>query len=133
LGREIALDLARTGWDVALCGRDIDELRSAAAEAETAGAHAHVSVVDVRDAASVAEAVASAQTSLGPLSALVNNAGAQRVGPALELPAEDLDRIVNTNLKGAFLCSQAVARAWVAASAPGVIVTVTSAAALVST
>src|SRR5690606_31097400 len=102
-------------------------------EVQRYGCRAHVAVVDVRDADSVARAVADAWEALGPLTALVNNAGAQRVGLALDLSPEDLDRVVDTNLKGAFLCAQAVARRWVDAEAPGAIVNVASAAALVGT
>ncbi|MBB5791834.1 SDR family NAD(P)-dependent oxidoreductase [Jiangella mangrovi] len=131
IGRALATGLARAGWDLALLGRDRVALD---ATAEQCGDVRVLTLEgDVRLAADVTAAVEAAETALGPLSALVNNAGAQHVGPALELSPEHLDDIVDTNLKGAFLCSQAAGRSMLRRGGGGAIVNIASAAALVGT
>lgn len=131
IGRAIATGLARAGWDLALLGRDRAGLDATAANC------GDVRVValegDVRRAGEVTAAVEAAEAALGPLTALVNNAGTQHVGPALHLSAEHLDDIVDTNLKGAFLCAQAVGRSMLRTGSRGAIVNISSAAGLVGT
>ncbi len=133
IGRAIAHDLAEHGWRVLITGRDPQRLAEVRQECADRGATAHAVGLDVRSGAAVAEAFQEAESVLGPITALVNNAGAQYVGPALELSSEHLDDIVDTNLKGCFTCSQALARRLVDAGRPGAVLNVASAAALVGT
>jgi len=133
IGRAIAVDLATRGWNVLLLGRDTTLLDAVAGECSSQGSAVSTAAVDVRSAEGIEEAFARAESSIGPLTALVNNAGAQHVGPALELSAEHLDDIVDTNLKGSFLCAQAFARRAVSRDGTGAIVNVSSAAAIVGT
>jgi NAD(P)-dependent dehydrogenase (short-subunit alcohol dehydrogenase family) len=131
IGRALATGLAGAGWDLALLGRDRTGLEA------TAGRCGDARVItlegDVRRAGDVAAAVEAAEAELGPLCALVNNAGTQHVGPALELSPEHLDDIVDTNLKGAFLCAQAAGRSMLRRGSGGAIVNIASAAGLVGT
>lgn len=133
IGRAIALDLAAHGWRLLITGRDQRRLAEVSKECADRGAAVHAVGLDVRSGEAVAEAFQEAESVLGPVTALVNNAGAQHVGPALRLTSAQLDDIVDTNLKGCFTCSQALARRLVAAGLPGAVLNVASAAALVGT
>ena len=66
--------------------------------------------LDVTDSASVAACVATAETELGPISILVNNAGVTAFEPSLEQAEADWDRVIDTNLKGVWLMAQEVGR-----------------------
>ena len=128
IGQAVALGLGGDGWDLALVGRSRDTLT---ATRDQLPGRAVVLAADVRDPGGIADAVAEAGRALGPLDALINNAGVQRLSPALEVTESDWDDVLDTNLKGAFFCAQAAGRSMVARGA-GVIVNVASAAALVA-
>ena len=68
----------------------------------------------------------AAEQALGPIDIVVNNAGISIVRPALEMPEEDWDAVVDTSLRGAWLVAQTAARRWVAAKRAGVIVNIAS-------
>lgn len=110
LGRHFALTLARAGAKVALAARRVDRLEELQARIEAQGGAAAAVALDVTDAGSVAAAVAEAAARLGPIRVLVNNAGVAATKGVLEADEEDWDRVVGTNLKGAWLVAQAVAR-----------------------
>jgi NAD(P)-dependent dehydrogenase (short-subunit alcohol dehydrogenase family) len=131
IGQAVALGLAADGWDLALVGRSPDTLAATCARLPDAAGRAIALAADVREPAQIAGAVAAAEQRLGPLDALVNNAGVQRLSPALEVTESDWDDVLDTNLKGAFFCAQAAGRAMVPRRR-GVIVNISSAAALVA-
>src|SRR6266704_1614016 len=83
---------------------------------------------DVSKAASVETMVKAVSVALGPPEILVNNAGVFPRASFLELPELEWDHVLGVNLKGSFLCAQAVARALVAAHRPGAIVNISSSA-----
>jgi len=132
LGRTIALDLAAHGHDVAVTARDAADAEAVAAEIRIAhpGARALAVALEVRDAASVAAAVAGTERDLGPIAVLVNNAGIQRLGTILDQSEADWDDVQATNLKGPFLLARAVAPGMVERRA-GSIINVASAAGLI--
>ena len=66
--------------------------------------------LDTTDAQSVRDGVAAAETELGPISILVNNAGTSRYAPVLELEEADWDAVIDVNLKGVWLMAQETAR-----------------------
>lgn len=109
IGRAIALRLAALGADVAVCGRDQSALETTAAALRGASVRALAGTADVTRAADAAVFVARAETQLGPISILVNNAGIGIFGAAHERSEEEWDRTLDTNLKGAWLFSRAVA------------------------
>jgi NAD(P)-dependent dehydrogenase (short-subunit alcohol dehydrogenase family) len=108
IGRACAVALAESGFSVVLAGRRRELLEAGAAEA---GAGAVAVPCDVTDAASVDALFAETEERLGRLDVLFNNAG---VGappvPLEELPVDEWRRVVDTNLTGAFLCTQAAFR-----------------------
>jgi len=126
LGRHFALRLAAAGAKVALGARRLDRLTDAVGEIRAEGGRALAFALDVTDSASVQEAVAAAETELGPLSILVNNAGVAMTGPALETSESDWDKVLATNLKGAWLVAQAAASAMVRHGHGGSIINIAS-------
>lgn len=126
LGRHFALTLARAGAAVALAARSADKLAEAAAEIGRLGSRAISLPLDVTDASSVREAVARAEAELGGLTTLVNNAGVVVSKPLLEHDENDWDRVMDTNLKGAWLVAQEVARRMVAHAQGGCIINIAS-------
>ena len=82
--------------------------------------------LDVQSGDSITAAFAAAEEALGPIDIVVNNAGISIVKPALEMPVEDWDAVVNTNLRGAWLVAQAAGKRWLMAKRPGVIVNIAS-------
>jgi gluconate 5-dehydrogenase len=110
IGRAIAFALAQAGAAVGVLGRDEAALRLVVDELRVAGHRAAHGVLDVSVVADMEAAMDQLCTALGGLHILVNNAGMESVRPALEVSEELWDRIVGTNLKGAFFCAQAAAR-----------------------
>ncbi|HXE80875.1 MAG TPA: SDR family NAD(P)-dependent oxidoreductase [Vicinamibacterales bacterium] len=118
LGRVIADAFAQAGADVAIASRSTEVCEKAAAEiAATNGRRTCAVTADVTVAADVERLVAEVESRLGPLDILVNNAGINIRGAAQQLTEADWDAVVDTNLKGPFLCSRAIgpgmaARGW---------------------
>lgn len=109
LGAHFAALLARSGARVVLAARRIESCQLLAETIHSAGGIASALRMDVADAASVGAAMAEIDTRFGRLDLLVNNAGIAATAPALDLAEADWDAVMNTNLKGAFLCAQAAA------------------------
>jgi len=130
LGRHFAAVLAGAGARVVLLARRTDRLADAVAELGRAGGQAAAVACDVTDYASVRRAVDEAEARHGPVDLLVNNAGMVVSKPLLEHSEEDWDRVLDTNLKGAWLMSRELAALWIAARRPGRIVNIASLLAL---
>jgi 3-oxoacyl-[acyl-carrier protein] reductase len=111
IGRAIALALAHDGADVLVNGRDAEAGRRVCGEIEGLGRRAVWHVADVGQVPAAQGVVAAALAAFGRLDVLVNNAGLFQRKPALELGEADWDRLLDVNLKGAFFCAQAAARA----------------------
>ena len=109
IGQGIATALAADGWDLALVGRSVESLAQTTVELQATGVRTVAIAADVRRPTDVARAVTEAELALGPLDALVNSAGVQRLSPALEVTEQDWDDILDTNLKSVFLVCRAVA------------------------
>lgn len=123
LGRHFAALLAARGAHVVLAARRRAALEEACGEIAGAGGAASAVALDVTDPASVAAAFAG----MGDApDIVVNNAGIADDRPALEMDEATWDRVVDTNLKGAFLVAQAAANALRAAGKGGSIVNVAS-------
>ena len=126
LGRHFAIVLARAGAHVAACARRADKLAETVAEIESGGGRALGLGMDVTDADSIEAAFAAAQGELGQVTLLVNNAGIAERSPALEVTEEQWDRVMDTNLKGAWMVAQEAARRMAKAGTGGVIVNTAS-------
>lgn len=111
IGREIALELARRGCDI--CVNDLKDSEAAertAADIAQMGRRSLVCMANVGDAAEVDAMFESMFLHFSRLSYLVNNAGVQTWKPLLELGEDEWDRVLDTNLKGTFLCTQRAGR-----------------------
>ena len=126
LGRHFALTLARAGAEVALAARGIDRLEEAVKEIEGFGGCAVAIQVDVTDGKSVEMCIGTAEKTLGAIDILVNNAGIAVTKPLLEHAEEDWDSVLDTNLKGAWLMAQEVARRMVHYEQDGTIINIAS-------
>jgi NAD(P)-dependent dehydrogenase (short-subunit alcohol dehydrogenase family) len=110
IGRTLAEAFAARGAAVALSSRALERAEAVANAIRGRGGRALAVEADVRNKSQVQAAVAHVEETLGPIDVLINNAGVAGAGASETLPEEDWDRIVDTNLKGAFLCAQAVGR-----------------------
>jgi NAD(P)-dependent dehydrogenase (short-subunit alcohol dehydrogenase family) len=111
IGRAIAQRFAGEGAEVMLVGRTAESLERAVA---SIGPQTWTHVADVSDAEQVAGIVAAAKGRWPRIDVLVNNAGIADEAAFLEIEEESWDRVLGTNLRGAFLLAQAVAREQVA-------------------
>jgi gluconate 5-dehydrogenase len=111
IGRALAAALVEAGCATVIHGRDRERLARVRDElcAAHPGAGVSIASFDVTDPDAVAAGVAE----LGELDILVNNAGIQHREPALSVPAGTWDRVIATNLTGAFLVARAVAPAMI--------------------
>jgi len=126
LGAHFARTLAGAGARVAVAARGEDGLAATAAAVEAAGGTAQPVAMDVTDADSIAAAFDAAEAALGPVDLLVNNAGVAVTKPFLDCDEADWDRVVDTNLKGAWLVAREAARRMADRGTGGVIVNIAS-------
>jgi NAD(P)-dependent dehydrogenase (short-subunit alcohol dehydrogenase family) len=107
IGKAVAVTFLQEGYQVALAGRRQELLEQAVKEAGGAGKQALVVPTNVRDPASVRALFAKTTEAFGRLDILFNNAGISAGGALLEdLSYEQWQAVVDTNLTGAFLCTQ---------------------------
>ena len=129
LGRRFAQVLAGHGAAVGLAARQVEKLEDVKAAIAAAGGRAACVALDVTDAAAIERALDQVEDALGPVGILVNNAGVAVSKGVLEQTEADWDRVVGTNLKGAFFVAQAAAKRMVAQGG-GAIVNIASVLAL---
>ncbi len=110
IGFGIAGALAGAGADVILNGRDQEALGAAAAKLAESGVRTRGLAFDVTSEESVDDAIAYAETEIGPIDILVNNAGMQHRASLETWPLEKFEQVMSTNLTSAFLVSRAVVR-----------------------
>jgi len=110
IGRAIALGLAKEGADIVVNDINLELAHKVADEIKVAGRRALAIKADVSNSAEVSQMVKETIDNFKKVDILVNNAGIDKVMPAEEMTEDVWDAQVNTNLKGPFLCSQAVGR-----------------------
>ncbi|HSJ53208.1 MAG TPA: glucose 1-dehydrogenase [Anaerolineae bacterium] len=120
LGRGMALALAAAGADVAPVSRTLSDLEVVAEEIHSLGCRALPVAADVTDEASVRAMVGRVVDEMGHIDILINSAGIVSLKPTVDFPVEEWQRIIDVNLRGTFICCKEVARAMLAAAAPGV-------------
>ena len=127
LGRHFALTLAAQGARVAVCARRLPLLQELALQIQTAGGIACAVELDVTSRQSTEAVYAAIETQLGaPPNVLINNSGLTTNDGWLDQTESDWDKVLDTNLKGAFLMSSAFGRGWKAAGQPGAIINIAS-------
>jgi 3-oxoacyl-[acyl-carrier protein] reductase len=108
IGRACAIALAESGAHVALAARNEEKLAAVVKEVEAKGGGAAAFRMDVADEDSVKTSVKSALERFGKIDVLINNAGITRDTLLLRMKRADWDSVIQTNLNGAFYCTQAV-------------------------
>ncbi len=106
--------LAGHGAAVGLAARQVDRLEDLREEIEKRGGRAAGVALDVTDHGAIENALDRVESALGPIDILINNAGVAVSKAVLEQTEADWDKVLDTNLKGAFFTAQAVARRMVA-------------------
>lgn len=114
LGQHFARALAKAGADLVLTSRKRETLAEFAAEVEALGRRCVSLELDVRDEESIRRMVADAEAAFGQIHILVNNAGCNIRKPALEVTWDNWNQILETNLRGTFFVTQAIARGMIA-------------------
>jgi len=108
LGEAIARTLAARGANVVLADVNEDGARRVAGEAAAGGAATHAVVADVRDPAAVERLVGEAEEAFGQIDILVNNAARTVSRPLWEIPLDEWDDVLATNLRSVFLACRLV-------------------------
>ncbi len=110
LGLAIARGLGQAGATLVLNGRNEQKLNAAVEQLREEGLTVHGYAFDITDADTLEPTVERIEREVGPIDVLVNNAGLQRRGPLETISVADWRAVIETNLTGAFLMSQPVAR-----------------------
>lgn len=114
LGQTMALALAAAGADVAVTSRTVAEIEAVRDEIRGLGRRSEAIACDVTDESSCEAMVAEVVQRMGKVDILLNNAGINIRKPILELSLAEFETVLNTNLKGYFLCARAAGRCLVA-------------------
>lgn len=128
IGRAVCLAFAREGADVGAADLNVEGAKDTARESRKNGVSALALQVDVTDPVDVKAMVKRTVSELGHIDILVNSAGVREIVPFLELPFDEWQRVIATNLTGTFLCGQAVAQHLVEEGRGGKIVNIASVA-----
>ena len=113
LGQYFARALAKAGADLVLTSRKRESLAGFEAEIKALGRRAIALELDVRDQQSIERMAQAAQEAFGQIDILVNNAGCNVRKPALDVTWDDWNLVLDTNLRGSFFVTQAIARAMI--------------------
>ena len=114
IGLALAKGLAEYGATIVLNGRSAAKIASAAEALRAQGLLVHAAAFDVTDSAQIGPAIARIEAEIAPIDILINNAGVQHRAPLDQFPEQEWDRLVKTNLTGAFLVGKAVAAGMIA-------------------
>jgi NAD(P)-dependent dehydrogenase (short-subunit alcohol dehydrogenase family) len=126
IGKAVALALAREAASLVLAGRDAGSLKTTFDAVTALGVSAATVTCDVRKRRDVERLAEFAYKKMGSVHCLVNNAGQYPVTSLFEMTEEEWDEVVDTNLKGPFLCAQAFSRRMVIQKVAGKIVNISS-------
>jgi len=119
LGRSMALRFAELGAQLFIVGRRKEPLAKTCEEIRGKGARAGYACCDVREFAGVEKAIAAAESELGRVDTLVNNAAGNFIARTEKLSPNAFNAVVGIALQGTFHCTLALARKWIAAGQPG--------------
>jgi NAD(P)-dependent dehydrogenase (short-subunit alcohol dehydrogenase family) len=113
LGRQMAEGLAEMGANLALCARKLERCQEAAGQLAGLGVKTLALGCDVKDPMSIQGVVVLTLQNFGRIDILINNAGVSWGAPAEEMTLEQWNKVIDTNLTGTFLFSQAVGKAMI--------------------
>ncbi len=130
LGLQMAHALGEAGARVMICSRKAADLEQACAELQAAGIDARWTAADCSNEADIARLATETLQRMGDVDILVNNAGASWGAPAEDYPAAAWDKVMNLNVRGYFLLSQAIAKQSMIARRTGRVINIASIAGL---
>jgi NAD(P)-dependent dehydrogenase (short-subunit alcohol dehydrogenase family) len=110
LGRQMAEGLAEMGANLVLCARKKERCEQAADELQKLGVQTLALTCDVKDPASIATVAAATVKQFGRIDILINNAGTSWGAPVEDMTLEQWNKVIETNLTGTFLFSQAIGK-----------------------
>jgi len=110
IGKAISLELARAGADIAVCSRNVQNIEKVRDEIIALGRASLAIPMDVHVKEQVENMAQQVIDEFGRIDILVNNAGTNRPTPVLDLTEDTWNLLFDTNLKGLFFCTQAVAK-----------------------
>lgn len=108
LGKAVAIALANEGVDVAITGRNEENLKNAVAELENLGVKAFYSVFSIDEEAAVKKGINEVVEQLGGIDILINNAGIGDFGKLEDMSSQSWEQVIKTNLFGVYYAAQAV-------------------------
>ena len=126
IGKEIALACGGAGAHIVAGSRTVSEVEQVAAAVRKTGKRAEAWHLDVADVSSIEGFVGKTLDAFGRIDVLVNNAGVNKVQPALDCTEEDFDYIVDVNFKGTFFMSQMTAKSMIENGIRGRIINISS-------
>ena len=110
LGAQMASALAEAGANIVLCSRDLKACQSTAETLAEKGVKTLAIQCDVTKQQEILHVIDETLKEFGQIDILINNSGTSWIGPALELPEDKWDKVMNVNMKAVFLFSQSVAK-----------------------
>ncbi len=110
IGKAIAIEFAIAGADVVVCSRKLDNVEKVCKQIKDIGRQSMAISTDVRVKDQVDDMTSQVMNKFGRIDILVNNSGSGKMVPILEMSEDVWDTVVDTNLKGVLLCTQAVAK-----------------------
>lgn len=126
IGQAIAFRLTEAGAAVMIADIDLDAAKETVGQIQSRGGKARALLADVRSESDAGKVATAAVDAFGSLDIMVNNAGVYPLMPFMKIKEEMLDRVIDTNLKGTFLYSQAAAEVMIKAGKGGRIVNIAS-------
>lgn len=126
IGANFARVLAASGAVVIAAARRADRLEAVVAEITASGGTAVAVTIDVGDPASIRAGFDAAEALVGPVNTLVANAGIATETMALDQPVDEMDALLNINLRGVYVCAQEAAKRMIAAGSDGRIILIGS-------
>jgi len=126
IGRETAIQFAKEGGVVAVTDLDLRGAEGTVEEITKAGGRGYAFSLDTTDAKAVQATFDTIERRLGRLDVLVNSAGIREIKPVVELSPEEFRRVIDVNVTGVFLTSQAFVQRVIKAGKPAAIVNLAS-------
>ncbi|WP_409304724.1 SDR family NAD(P)-dependent oxidoreductase [Peribacillus sp. SCS-155] len=126
IGRDIALAFSRLGSDVVITGRNEEDLSKTTEELRKFNPDCFYLTADIQNVNEIYNMIDSAFSRLGRIDVLINNAGINIPKSVLEVTEEDWDRVLDTNLKGTFFCSQRASKHMIEQRIQGKIINIVS-------
>ncbi|WP_134704609.1 SDR family NAD(P)-dependent oxidoreductase [Ammoniphilus sp. YIM 78166] len=126
IGKDIAVSFSRLGSDVLITGRNEKDLQGTTEELRQHNPNCSYLIGDIQHVNEIYEMIDQAHSRLGRIDVLVNNAGVNIAKPALDVSEEDWDRVLDTNLKGTFFCSQRAGKHMIEQGIAGKIINIVS-------